>query len=404
MTRLARASMAVLLGLLCVCPTAKADSHSVSGTIWSIAGRDVILRFIVPTREARLLQPGAPDAATAAIGSYVLSHVYVQAGGAACPAIDQGFDIGLVDPLSVGTDLYGFEIMFRCPSANDIVLGDAALFDVAADHIDFARVALNAGDFVPQLFTAAQQRLHIIDGAGAPPAAPSRYLRLGWAHMLHSVDRLCLLLALLLLAPRWRDRMRLLGGLMLGYAMAVAIATQAPITTHASAIDAWIGFMVIFAAAIALTRAVTRPRFTALVLAGALLLLALAVLVAGKPQAAVLLLGAAMLSLTALPLCAESERMPLLWLLPAALGLLDGFSLPSDLSALQWSSLWPASAVIAFNLGAALGAALLMAAIGVAMDLGRGRAPAAAAAVIKDLATSLLAGLGSFWLLSRLMV
>ena len=87
-----------------------ADSHSVSYSDWTIAGDLTTLKFVLPEIEARRLTGvDVPLATTKKLGEYLLAHVAVEGDGENCAPIDQGYDIGLIDPLAVGAGSFGFE-------------------------------------------------------------------------------------------------------------------------------------------------------------------------------------------------------------------------------------------------------------------------------------------------------
>jgi hypothetical protein len=393
-----------LFALLMAALPVQAEHRSISASTWSVSGTNVTLRLTVPANEARYLaRPGSPLAGSSALAGYLLRHLSVQSDGGPCPAIDQGYDIGLIDILSVGKDLYGFEVMFQCASSTGIVLEDSALFDVAPAHVDFARIATNGGAFVPQLFTASQQALHLPGNASAPRAGFSRYLRAGFLHILRNPDRLCFLIGALLIARRWQERLCILGGLSLGYAAAAAVSLAGLLEARMSAVEAWLGFMVALTAALMIVQEARRPAFTAMAAAGPLLLLAAAAMLLRDTPSALLLLGAAVFAACFLFVGARLSTYPVLWLLPTAVvGLLDGFVLPGDLTTLQLSPLERSSGVIAFDVGAILADALLLAVLLLATALLRRRRVFFPVAMMRYAAATALAFLGSYWLVSRL--
>jgi hypothetical protein len=393
-----------LTALLMAALPVQAEHRSISASTWSVSGRNVTLRLTLPTSEARYLaRPGYPLPGSSALATYLLKHLSVRSDRSPCPAIDQGYDIGPIDTLSVGKDLYGFEVMFLCASSTGIVLEDSALFELAPAHMDFARIASNGGAFVPQLFTASQQTLHLPEHANAPPTGLSRYLYAGFLHILRNLDRLCFLMGALLIARRWQERLCILGGLSLGYAAAVAVSLAGLLVARMSAVEAWLGFMVALTAALMIVQEVRRPAFTAMAAAGPLLLLAAAAMLLRATPSALLLLGAAIFAACFLCMGVRLSTYPVLWLLPTAVvGLLDGSVLPGDLTTLQLSPLERSSGVIAFDIGAILADALLVAVLLLATALLRRRQVLFPVAMMRYAAATALAFLGSYWLVSRL--
>lgn len=119
-----------------------AASASYSTWIVSRDAQTVTLRLTLPAAAAqRLSGTDIPVLTVSKLGDYVLAHTAVEAAGRDCPASDQGYDLGRVDPLNVGAGLYGFEIVFRCPRRlTGLLLEDHVLFGRTPSHVDFARV------------------------------------------------------------------------------------------------------------------------------------------------------------------------------------------------------------------------------------------------------------------------
>src|SRR5262249_50186853 len=146
--RVRRALLAALCLFACTAHAASlpVGTANVSYTVWTVSSSSVLVKFLLPAPVARSLTGAeVPLLTTRKLGDYVLQHVEVEAAGGACPAVDQGYDLGKVDPLAVGADLYGFEILFRCAGGTDsgLVLHNHAVFALAPGHVDFARIERN---------------------------------------------------------------------------------------------------------------------------------------------------------------------------------------------------------------------------------------------------------------------
>jgi hypothetical protein len=425
---------ALALGLGCAPPPVQAADPSVSYSTWIVSSDTVMLRFVVPSAEAeRLTGSAIPVLTVGKLGDYVLEHTAVSASGRECPAIDQGYDLGRVDPVRAGPGLYGFEIFFRCGQPmRALVLEDHALFDRAPGHVDFARIE-DGQRFTDQLFTASRQRVRIGDPARAPAAGLGAYLGLGIGHVLRDAGRLCFLLAALLAARRPRAALEILAGLAAGYALALAADGSGLIFSEPRMIEAFIGFLVALGAVAAVAPHLEQPVIAA---AGfPLLLFALAIVAAAlrAPRPALLLGGAALLSAgflaairgdTARTVRSGTVRARVRgWVLtlPAAIfGFLDGFALPSLLAPLEVTGWGRARMSLGYDLGALIAEAVVLAAAAGALALGRGfvldrpgklTAVAAGAgpgrppprlALAEVLGAAIFAGLGTFWLVSRL--
>jgi hypothetical protein len=394
------------LALLCAlwaAQPAPAEIRSISYSLWDVAGESVMLRYILPREELKQMVPsGWPAPDLARVSRYLLGHTEVRSAQGICPPIDQGYDIGLVDPLAVGPDLYGYEIMFRCRTARGILLRNGALFDEVPRHLDFVRVRVGGGDFIPQLFSAPRHELHLPDSGAPRAAAFTDYLGVGFLHIWHNLDRLVFLLALALLAPRRRDLALVLAGLLLGYLAAVAVAVTSPLVLSLKAAEAWIGFLVALAAAQS-ALSLHRSLPAAIGIALALLLFAAIAAASDRTDAAILLLGAAILASSVLRVRLERPARMALWMgLAAVFALLDGLALPTDWARLHLSTVMPHTSLCAYGAGAWLADAVALGMIAGMQLLVPRIALRAPRALLHDAITAALAGLGVFWLVSRL--
>lgn len=382
---------------------ARADTHSVSYSLWSVTDDLVMLRYTLPRAEARVLVPlnyPAPDAAT--VGRYVLAHTGVTAGGRDCAAIDQGYDLGLVDTLSLGPGLYGFEILFHCPSTQGLELRNSALFDVQPDHLDLARVQVGGGAFTAQLFTAQHQRLALPPGGAPAPAAASRYVGAGLSHLLHAWDRLCIVLGLLLWVRTMRAGAVAAGALCAGYAASWLLVWAGPWVPRAVPLEAWMGFLVALTAGLIAGSGARRPSLMAAGGAGVLVLIATVGAPLLSQQAITLLLGAAGIAAGAIWMASRPYAGTLAPLMAGLLGFCDGLDLPGDLAVVGlWRGL-PASGLVGFDLGALLAACGVLALGLLALRLGQ-RRWRASGALMRDAVAAVWAGLGCYWMLSRLL-
>lgn len=383
---------------------AHAASDSVSYSTWIVA-RDsgtVTLRYLLPVDTARRLTGAAiPVLTVSKLGDYVLAHTEVWARGHECPASDQGYDLGKVDPLEVGTGLYGFEIVFRCAGPmSGLALHDHAMFEQAPSHVDFARIEID-GRFTRQLFTASRQRLAVPDTGSLPAAGIGEYVRLGLMHILHGAARLTFLLAALLLVRRWQDLAAILTSVAAGYGLSLLAQATGWIQPQMALIEGFIGFLVALLAVGIATLQTGRPQKAAAGWTALLLLLAVAAASMHAARAALLLLGVALFSAGFLGTSAGRER-PKLWLLPAGmLGFLDGFVLPALLAPQHLTGWTRAPMVIGYDAGAVLADGLVLALLAAAaLALLRSGYLSLLRPAVSDLSAACLAGLGVYWLLS----
>jgi hypothetical protein len=411
----------VVLIFACQAAAARPDAaarRSVSYSTWLLEDDLVTARLVLPAAEAAsLVGKAMPLLSGENLAKYVLSKVSVTAGGSACEPADQGYDIGKIDSLSLGSNLYGFEIFFRCSRGGAISLHNALLFAEAPQHVDFARIE-RGGMHATQLFTAARQDVSIPEGGPLPAAGSSRFLMLGASHLWHSLERLCAILGFFMLARTRRHLGRVAAALAVGYTASLALVA-AGLIPDAAVLDSGVGFVVACVAALMVTRSLRRERAAgmpaavsttgACILISGVLLASIAVALLHRPSSALVLSGFAIVGVTLVGAMLTGERLSLtISILPALAGLLDGLVLPGDFVRLrQWRAL-SLSNLAAFDAGALLIEALLLAVFAAVAAFMIERAqklrirPELLAPLAGEFAAMVFAGCGSFWLLSRL--
>ena len=360
--------LGLILGHAAMAQPQAAPRRSVSYSAWLLEDDAVTARLVLPAAEAAsLVGKSMPLLSTENLARYVLGHVSVSSDDAPCAPADQGYDIGKINPLSLGPGLYGFEIIFRCPTAGSLSLRNALLFDEASQHIDFARIERGAAH-ATQLFTAARQVLPIAESGALPAAGADRFMVLGGSHVWRAVEWLCAILGFFLLTRTRRQLAEVFAALALGYAASFCLVACGLIA-DVELLNSGMGFVVAGVAAVMVRRSL-RP----------------------EPVA-----GAS----------AGGGSLPLV-VLPALGGLFDGLVLPGDYSRLhQWGEL-SAVNLAAFAAGSLLIEAVLLVACAAVAAFATGRARRhhvrtdVLAPVAGDIAAAAFAGLGSFWLLSRL--
>lgn len=416
----------LLIALACAARHVHAAAPSVSYSTWIVSSDSVMLRFALPAAEAERLSGSAiPVLTVSKLGQYILEHTAVSASGRDCPAIDQGYDLGRVDPVRVGPGLYGFEILFRCGAPmRTLVLVNHALFDRVPAHVNFARIE-SGKHFSNQLFTAGHQRVHIADPAAVPDAGFGRYVGLGILHVLRDLARLCFVVAAAVAAARPRESLRIAAGLAAGYVLALGSQSCGLSLSEQPLIEAFIGFLIALCA-VALIAPQLRARVA---IAGwPLLLLALAIVAAGlhASRPALLLAGGALLSAGFIAVIRTGLPRGIMAFPAGLFGFLDGFALPALIApfGLGFSSRVRMS--IGYDLGALLAEAGVLAAAtallalvarrriatqdrvpvdGISVHAGSLIAPQLPAwrgTLIELIAAAAFAGLGTFWLVSRL--
>jgi hypothetical protein len=399
MIRSAGFAICALIGFLGASAAVSAAERSVSRSDWLIEGNRVTVRFSLPREIARqIVDSGRPPSAEQ-VAAYVLDHLSVSDADSVCPAIDQGYDIGRIDALSLGTDLYGFEIIFSCPSANGLTLRDSVLFERVPQHVDIARI--DDGDNTDtQIFTAAHQQWRI-GAAGKASAGFLVFFRWGSSHILHSFDRLCFLAGMLALLRVRRDLVGAVAGLLSGYAVSAMIGADGNLIPNMVGVESALGFLVAFVSVQIIARETSNSRRLGAGIGAALLMLGASVLIWRGAQRAWLPLGLGIFAVCFQYLALQQRQLPLL-ILPAMFGFLDGAVLPGDYVRLQLWHEARAAHLAAFNAGALLTCALLLAASFLVLRTIRQQELSLPGTLMKDFLAAALAGTGTFWMITRL--
>lgn len=393
-----RAALLLLVCGMALGNPAGAAARSVSHTMWIIAPEQVTVRVILPAEAAKYtVAPGQPLPSNEKMAAYVLQHLGVERQGSACEAIDQGYDIGRINSLAAGTGLRGFEIIFHCPGSGRPILNNGMLFERMPQHIDYARIE-EGGTAITQVFTAQRRQLDL--AVHLASAGAGTYVGLGASHIAHSLERICFFLGLWLLACRGRDRLIAAAGLILGYGASMAIPFL-HLVPNMPSVDLALALLVVLCALQWMALHSPSPRRVALIAVTILLLLGAAAWQFNREMAWALL-GSGFFSGSLLSLAARRQAI-LLGLLPFAFGALDGMVFWGDFSRLHlWREL-SSSRLLFFNAGSLLAELAIMLVL-YAAAVGRRQMRRAADfdGVTADIAATVIAGLGAFWVLAQL--
>ncbi|HLK71310.1 MAG TPA: hypothetical protein VKT19_05100, partial [Steroidobacteraceae bacterium] len=396
-----------------------AELGSASYSIWSIEGDRVTARFLLPLADARRIAGSALQVLVQQrVGQYLLDHLSVRAGQRACEAIDQGYDIGRVDPLTVAPGLSGFEIFFQCAAPglapggtavdmSNLHIEDHALFDRLAGQVNFARVqgagAASGSAFHTELFTPSHQVMSLATVTTSPEWG--RYLALGFTHLLGHWDHLCLLLAVVLLAAGQRERW-LLGALAFGYACSLLLTAGFGLVPRPGLLGSALGALIALASGQLVARQLAATGVAALVATGVLGGLAALALLTHASWSVLLLAGLALLAgaLLGAPRSLAPGRMTTALLL-VLFGILDGCVLPEALTPQEPSLATLLPMTLGYDVGAFIAGAGVMSLLRLAGRVLSRRSFAArmqSSYLAMEAATAVLGALGVLWMLSRL--
>lgn len=234
-----RAFLALLLLLLAAPAAAHTRSESFSN--WRIDGASLTGRFQVDT--VRATQLIANPAEAAALDKVLARHlgetVSATQGDASCPARKP-------QPLAADAGRLRVELRFDCAAAiaeRPVMLRIAAFREVSPDHIHYAVIGHRE-----TLFTNARQVASIGGPVEAAPEGVTGFIRLGLAHVLSGADHLAFLLALALLAGTPLRAALAATGFTIGHSLTLGLTAAGWLHPDSGAVEALIGFTVVYAA------------------------------------------------------------------------------------------------------------------------------------------------------------
>ena len=398
-------------------PVALAHTRSRSFSSWSVSDADVSVLFTVSAFEATRLERVAGDRRTDVerLAAHLLSELRVNRAGVRCN------EIGAPRTLVPRSGYLRVEIDYVCPPGPgdpDVVVD--AFFETAPSHVHIARV--RSGDARPfervlstknRAFDLAGDTAAAVSdlsgGAGAYSSWPASavsgvfdYLVLGVEHILAGLDHLAFLLALLLLCRSVREVVLLVTGFTVGHSVTLALGVLGAVRPNEAMVEAMIGFTIALVAIENLSSDSGRAaRFGATAAMG---LVALAIsrsfMMFGPPLP--MLLGLALFAGCYLTLAATREQSarfrPALTLV---FGLVHGFGFAGVLQEIGLPTGRRLAALLGFNLGVELGQlAVVLAAAGAGLGV-RTLVGRRSSALLADLGSAALAGIGLFWFFSR---
>jgi hypothetical protein len=270
------------------------------------------------------------------------------------------------------------------------------------EHLNIARVSRH-GRVVEHVFTAGHQQWRLPDDGVLQAPRLADYVRLGAQHVLHSADRLCFILGLVLLVQRRREVGYVILALAVGYGLSLLTSRAGWVSPRTPLLEAFVGLLVaLVGLAVVLVHA---PRRHAIILAwtGCLLLAAVAAASMHASAVALLLLGGATLSAGVLAVSDRRDGQRIFWpVLAVLLGFMDGFVWSAVIEPAQLPQGTQTWMLMGFDLGAILIEAAAVGLLVGAVLLLRARALDRSRALVNDLCAATLAGCGTFWLASRL--
>jgi hypothetical protein len=229
-----------------------------------------------------------------------------------------------------------------------------------------------------------------------------QYIALGIMHIFTGIDHQAFLLGLVLLSPRLRDLLLVITGFTIGHSATLALAVTGIFRPHAEFIDSLIGLTIALVGAECLASHTGRPNGISFVIGALLCTLALGDLLFGGGLPPALLLGSGLFGMGYLTVAGQirdAARFRLL--VTVVFGLIHGFGFAANLLEMKLPTSRLAELLVGFNLGVELGQICLVTVVVALIAVCTRLLPRLPSRLIKDLATSLLIGVGLFWFVSR---
>jgi hypothetical protein len=395
----ARLSTWVLAAAVFGASGAAAHTRSQSHSVWEIKGAEVDLVMTIPVVEADRLSDDQRSPSDDRLKSYLSERVFPLAGGERCSVVPP------VQTLSAAAGFRKFDFTFKCATANNLQVHSGAFFDVVASHTNFAQVqnALS-GEFTEQLITVEHQTVDVTGGEGSrlKSARFVEFIRMGMMHIFTGIDHMSFLLGLVLISRRLRDLVFVVTGFTIGHSLTLALAVTGVLRPHAEYIDALVALTIAVIGAENIVVQTHKPVPVALAVGSSLGLMALLRWWGFGGLPSLLLLGAGLFTANYLMISGrlrDAGRLRIL--ITLVFGLIHGFGFAADLLELQLPPARLAELLVGFNVGVEIGQLILV--VGATLlVVGMAKTKfAPPRALVVDVASSFLVGLGVFWFVSR---
>lgn len=390
--------LAVALGVAAtvVAGAALAHTRSLSYSLWDLDDAGATVRVQISRLElTRIpLDPVASPEDEHQLIAMLPEQVRMAAGGRWCEVSEAPHRTAS----SEGNLAYVWRV--ACERSADRMIESRLMLDVAPSHLHFARVRMPGRPAIERVLTEAAP-VWRLGGEGA--AAPSHggtsvwgYLSLGIQHILTGWDHLAFVVGLLLLAYGFRDIATLVTSFTLAHSVTLALAVLGVVEPTGYVVEALIGFSIALVGIENAWLLSGKGRvLPVLVVAGLVAMLAL-----GSRLPVLALAGLALFSACHFALLRRSPRPERLRAAVAfAFGLIHGFGFAGILMELDLASVRLAPALFGFNAGVEVGQLAVVAVAWPLLVVLR-RSPRAAA-LVGDLGSATVAGLGLFWFVTR---
>lgn len=409
-----RIALALLAALVCTAApihTAHGHGRSLSYSSWRMTDEGAQVRVRVSLLELSRLGialplrgPASPPSTSEPIGALLADHVRLLGPGGVCPPS--------APPVLVADDdgWVQYRWSVRCDGSGARTIESDLLLDVAPSHLHFARLLQPEGAVVERVLVEGASRWPIASrapgeeaaGDGGAASSIGDYIVLGIEHIVTGWDHLAFVFALILIARRGGEVVRLVTGFTVAHSLTLALAVLGLVQPVGHAVEAVIGFSVALVAAENAWLSSGRSR--AIPIASLALLVAVGVAGIWAPAAlpALTVAGLAVFTACHFALLGRAHD-PAMWrvALAFAFGLVHGFGFAGVLADMSLPAERLAPALFGFNVGVELGQ---LAVVAVAWPLLRAvhrLARPSAARWVPDLASAGVCGIGLYWFVQR---
>jgi len=396
-------ALAALASLVLWTGHAAAHTRSESHTVWEIRGTAVDLIMTIPILEARRIDP-QPEPRDDRVKAYLAARVYPLAEGRRCALVPP------VETLAAQPGFRRYDFTFQCAAAQSgfgkaIQLHFAAFFDLVSSHVDFAQIQnASTGEFTEQLITEDRQTVDATDEAGGRLRRASffDFVRMGILHIFTGVDHMSFLLGLVLISRNLRDLIFVVTGFTIGHSLTLALAVTGIVRPHPEFIDALVALTIGLIGLENIAVQTRRPAPLAAGVGGVLLLMAAMRFLGWGQLPPLLLAGAALFTAGYLMISGQlADAGRLRMVITLTFGLIHGFGFAADLLTMQLPPGRLAELLVGFNLGVEVGQLTLVAGVTLLVAGLTRLKLTAPRAIVVDMGSALLVGLGCFWFIGR---
>lgn len=397
MTRIGTLLIAIL-AMLGGATAASAHTRSESHSNWTIDGRAIRLAFSLADREAKRITPDGQRPDDARLIAYLTQRVGATAGKRACPLV------GRPRAVVAATGYRRVEFLYDCPSPDDIVLHDTALFDLVGTHVNMAQIQTSSGDFAENVLTADSTTIDLsaARGGGLDGAGFLTFVKMGVMHIFTGIDHMSFLLGLVLISRRFKDLAFVITGFTLGHSLTLALSVTGLIRPHAEFIDALVALTIALIGVENLAVQSGRVGLLAIGTAASLFAMAGLRLIGIGLLPVTLLLGAGLFASNYLMVAGhirDAARLRLVVTL--VFGLIHGFGFAADLLNESIPAAKLAELLVGFNMGVEVGQLTVVSVLSLAVMALRRLHLTLPRPIVVDVLASGLVLVGTYWFIGR---